>query len=1293
MLTASPAFSLTAVPATVAVAARACLAMLWALGALILMPPCTAFAQAPVMVEKVSEMPTKWRNDRQLYIKGRVNINPARLREIATFLRDKAPNWTVVIADNVDSEVYTDASGRELRGRDAANAALGYGLRGNANFAQLEDTRMRKSNGAILFFLQRNAEGKSDVVYYDNEAQRAAGVGENAWTGNLDAPALNALADGARYQDAVRNTIGAINEAVEVKGRAEQATWQKLRDDATIHLNHAEWSLEELDHKVQTMIQQNPRLRGGDILRPPIETFRNSFKALEARLDEAPYETGRNASMLASRIVDALVDIENYDRDVRLMDETTLEVKNFAQSKAEDIKRVPAAAEKLRETEESLKQAQEAYDRGDRSYRNALTLTKKKLDETQTALTIAGARPALPGAYLVIGGIVVLFAALGAVAFVLISANQPIQQRAQQLLRQRETELTHVPARALDLVDSARFTIGADADTEMRFQGKTLDEARDILREVDGIYLDASAAAQQVARAKALLGGDSVTGALAMFSSAPHWEAEGLLHNDVTVRPDAPPKLLTRKEKASTRAPGGDHSALISGHLLGNARDQHPHTFAWQHFTEQLDERAAKTDARLMALSQSLQAPAVEIARIRTELDAVAAARPEAPVPVLRAAHVFDTLIPAARAACLAAEEKAVRDPITAMEEMVPDASRMAAQARRLVEITEDLREKKAPRLLKIAEFLKQHKIRDSWVRTGLSDLDARIEQLAQEAVTRDIADDLKTVEETGADLLARADGAVASLAALNKLHGDREQRAASLPQARTALAEKIGAALAESKGRTAPDAEATLKEPGREAERFLRVAEAQLDIARGALMNGDTPAALHAVEIGDEALASFDDSITQSTEAAATFMERKAALRGEARLLLAEAPRATAILDYLQKNFHPGALVLPEAPDDANATITDNIGEFEAAMRRTAELLAAAEANLAKAAPFKASAQLDQAATAIQAGRVRLSEITTTAGELRAADGRNAESLSLLQQRFAALESGLGQRIATPATRTLGEEIRAALGRVAEEAAALPRNPTAIAKTIAELEVQATVLEARLLADQETHDEMLQALRSAEAHLVPARDTASAFKVEQATYPDEARAAIAGIEAAQRRFNAARQSSRDDHADWAAIVEELNAVSIETARHMAVLRGNTETASHVLVAVESAGKAVLRAVTYVGPRGVRIPTAPGSASVSTTSGSHDLANAHSLLSLGQLANSAVTAARALHQAEAALREAEAKVRRDDYDDEQQKLAARARFEDLQKQREWRKGSTPSKSPGEGQPGGKESTT
>ena len=1227
--------------------------------------PSNVHAQEPVPIERISDMPTKWRADRQLYVKGRTNI--PRMSEISKWLKENAPHWTVVIAANGDNESYTE-NGQQLTGLDAANTALSRGLRANEGFANLVND-IEQRDGAILFFLQRDSNGKSQVVYYSSRAQQMAGLGDEAWQGNLDATALSALANGARYFDAIKDTIKNIDKQLEEKTRGERDRRQKLEGIAEAYKDHAETSLWALDMKARDFASAQ---RTGDIAKPPIAEFSAMVEKLSNQLNQGGNlkQTGEELMMLATRIMDCMVAIENYQADLPLMDEAKNRFATLKETLQKNPATTPETTEAMARAEKHLQEAQRAYDIASSQYKPALTLATRSMDEVDTSLVIASHRSRLPNVLMLAVLAIVAFLAVAAVAFVLVTANRPIQQRAQALLRQREAELSHVPARALDLMDRARLIIGAGADTELRFNGQTLHEAREILREVDGLYLDASAAMQNVAQARNLLGTDSAKGAMAMFFSKPHWQAEALLHDDVTVLPDAMPKLLTRTEKASTRAPG-DNARLASGSLLGYARDHQAHTLAWQNFTQQFKERVEKAELHLASLSQSLQTPAVEIARIRAELDELVSTRKEA--SVLKAAHVYDTLIPATRAACLKAEEQAVRDPLGAMEKQVPEASRMSAQARKLVEVNDDLREKKAPRLLKIAEFLKQHKIRDSWVRTGLSELDTKIEQLAQDCVTRDIAEDTDKVQETGASLLSRADGSVGALAALNKLHQDRESRAASLPEARAELTQKIAAALAESKGRTAPEADATLKEPGREAERFLRVAEAQLDIARGALMNGDTPAALHAVEIGEESLASFDESITQSREAAEKFVARKAALRQEAKQLLSEAPRATAILDYLQKNFHPGALVLAEAPEDANATITDNISEFEAAMRRTAELLAAAEANLAKAAPFKAAGQLDQATAAIQAGRVRLSEITTTAGELRLADGRNTEALANLQQRINMLSLNTQQRTVTAATRTMADELCATFAKLSEEASALPRNPTSIDKQITTLTSQANVLDAKLLADRESHEEMLQALRSAEAHLVPARDAASSFKVEQATYPDEARAAIAGIEAAQRRFNSARQASREDYADWAAIANEMNDVSVETARHMAVLRGNTETAAPVLVAMDSAGKAVIQAVSWVGPRGVRIAANPGSTSVSTSSGSHDLANAHSLLAVGQLADAAITAARALHQAEASLRDAEARVRRDDYEEEQQRLAAKSRFEDLQKQREWRK--------------------
>jgi len=89
----------------------------------------------------------------------------------------------------------------------AVEHALGKGCSNQTGFGDLKDSRTGKANGAVfvLFLKERK------FSYFASAAFDKRGLGECYWIGRLDKPAINAMRNGGRIVDAVKDTVTSIS--------------------------------------------------------------------------------------------------------------------------------------------------------------------------------------------------------------------------------------------------------------------------------------------------------------------------------------------------------------------------------------------------------------------------------------------------------------------------------------------------------------------------------------------------------------------------------------------------------------------------------------------------------------------------------------------------------------------------------------------------------------------------------------------------------------------------------------------------------------------------------------------------------------------------------------------------------------------------------------------------------------------------------------------------------------------------------------------------------------------------
>ncbi len=179
--------------------------------------------------ERAEDVAKQWAPGQQVYVKGNVNVAEQQLNDLAEWLQSNGPHWTVVLMETAEGEYFEGPDGTQHYGMGAVEHALGYGLNNQTSIASLKHpvTQERDATIFILFLRERQ------FSYYSSEAQDKRGLGKSKWIGNLDKAAINAMRNGRRVVDAVKDTVKSItggldrkiNNEILLRVRAQQAMW------------------------------------------------------------------------------------------------------------------------------------------------------------------------------------------------------------------------------------------------------------------------------------------------------------------------------------------------------------------------------------------------------------------------------------------------------------------------------------------------------------------------------------------------------------------------------------------------------------------------------------------------------------------------------------------------------------------------------------------------------------------------------------------------------------------------------------------------------------------------------------------------------------------------------------------------------------------------------------------------------------------------------------------------------------------------------------------------------------
>jgi hypothetical protein len=135
--------------------------------------------QREVRIDQIGDVITKWQPQQHLYVKGDLGIGKQQLASLESWLDENGPHWTIVLMRSARNEFYQAIDGRQFRGMDAVEYALGHGLANRTAFGELENPETGETDGAVfVLFLEERK-----FSYYGSDAQDRRGVGESEQIG------------------------------------------------------------------------------------------------------------------------------------------------------------------------------------------------------------------------------------------------------------------------------------------------------------------------------------------------------------------------------------------------------------------------------------------------------------------------------------------------------------------------------------------------------------------------------------------------------------------------------------------------------------------------------------------------------------------------------------------------------------------------------------------------------------------------------------------------------------------------------------------------------------------------------------------------------------------------------------------------------------------------------------------------------------------------------------------------------------------------------------------------------
>ncbi len=843
----------------------------------------------------IKDVVSGWSPANRFWILGQLPVSPSNLSSLGTWLEQNAPNWTVVLLQNARSE-----------GMDAVELALGEGLSNQTGFGSMIDTRVNEPNGAVfVLFLEERK-----FSYFGSEVFDKRGLGESMWIGKLDKPAIEAMRNGGRIGDSIKNTITSIEtsltKAIEQEREAtrrESIEKEAKIEEARLLPKKMEARISALQDRSAVLRSQNPDFRG-ELAYPKDSDWLASVKAV------ALYAEGNDYEKAHANATSTLLEIDYYEEALNQWENGPRELAE----RAERFKRVPGdspapkVAGQLSLAAASLESAQRNHRYGDTIYleqialvdhaltlaasENAAYLAEKEADHQQQLAQEAKAKHRKIRNQSFGGG-------LGAILIgwltLLNRKRRRTKDEAEQTYQDWRRKLRGKFDQLFDLMDRTSVIKRVSEN----FTAVTATLTTETVKEVDQLFIMSSATDRVMENVVALI--DPRT----------PW---GKAINCVSMR-----NFRKAIDLMSSKAIGFDkseglRSILKTGNqtktrvLLGDEKDYAPFSISFKQLISAFDERQAAVTSKLDRLETCIDGLPMLIEKGGQTIENLSHELSETDDASQSDGYFhFDTmqekLLPETDRLLRATQDLGKSDPVSAMEGPASQAERILADATNLVSSIVKARAILFPVISKATEQLEAKQLATQWITNAFQQYTAEVETISQAALTQSSAERIDDLNRKMAATGERVQQVV-DLATRMTIH---------TPSALSNIENKIFATRSEIANQLNLNSDDILNEEAKNPAIHLESCREALKRVTRNLSNGNIESAKSEFEQIDHSIREAEEFITESRNMAANGHTQFMQMESELKALQESLPSISKLLDEMTTEYPAEILLLKE--------------------------------------------------------------------------------------------------------------------------------------------------------------------------------------------------------------------------------------------------------------------------------------------------------------------------------------------------------------------------------------------
>lgn len=1145
-------------------------------------------------IQRVEDVIDNWQPNRHVFVKGELGVGRRQLDELQDWISKNAPHWTVVLMETASAEHYRAADGRDYRGLDAVEHALGNGLSNRTDFGNLENPKTGESDGAIFVLFLRERK----FSYFGSDAQDRRGLGESAWRGKLDQPAFRAMRGGGRIVDAARDTIKTIDEQLQQAIRSEadsaaRAERERERAVEAVHrgLNATSQRVEQVKLEAANFRQKNTTATG-PLAAPPLAAWQTEMDAIAAELTPA---TAREMDQRLSRLNDAVERNLNSYASIHGLDDR----EKALNRRLATLEQSPGgvAASNVSTAKKLFDQARQSAQAGELGIEETLAQIEASLQAGQTLVDeeIAALRQAQLRAMWIRRTVWFM---LGLMALTIAAVLAILNRRRRSAMLKAQTELAERERSVAEQTDGINTLfvrnddiLGSREHLKKRgYEGRTQQLSNQALDYVDDLFIMSKEIRRVVSEAKELVYPSDLIGRLTnLFSSTRYQQAI----NHVSGKP-----LQFNQADGLPLVLRGQVPLEENGSLPNKI------SMTFEGVFQAFKKRGQDATQALDTIETCLTGVNDELTKLQQDL-AQMMVREKELAQAAASDHYFDLpnffekIIPAVQKDVATADEQSAFNAVEAMQDTIPETRRKLDQAGALARQVSQAREQLFPELTSAAEELNQWHYTSTWIDDDLREITAQANELMQLAIERSIAAEIDEMANRLSQLQSKAQTSVELGQRIEKqLAPELQALQGRIEEGRKSLAQKLGTSI-----------DRVLDEPNRDPDDWLATAQKHLETARGTLSMGRNEVVRSALEAMQSTAARAEGLVQASHAAVDVYEDHRQKTQAELERLTLRLPIVARELAPVEQSYEASALLISsDAPDSLSNT--ENSATTGAQRLAASEILRAAgeptsriEKLLQQAAQARQQARvlqaedcLHEAAATTDHAHHLLDHIEAHLQAIATQSRENTALLNRLVDQAGKLLDFTRDPLVMQQTLTAIDSMRSSLDGWKRELSAkqLARNPFEVAHSLDELHQQLVQLEAQCNADRHAHAEAARAVAGAERQRQAAEQLVRQSQTDGIPDSQTIVQANTRIAALTRSLAEVGQDLQTPHGNWRVVHDRASKAQVDMRTACDALGGELQHASQALSNFQLASQSVYQAEQWSGAYGVRVLGSPG---------------------------------------------------------------------------------------------------